>query len=73
MTLAEIGTLRSEALAAYQTALKAASYTINSGNSQRSITRQKLNELRENYEYWNSMYLEESGESRRVKFITPRY
>jgi hypothetical protein len=66
MTLAIAEANRDIALKAYTAALEGASYSINTGGTSRSLSRQQIDKLRHEYEYWLLKVSELSGRSRRV-------
>lgn len=72
MTETEIQTERTNALAAYQAALQAQSYTLNMGGTSRSKTNQDVQKLLDIFEYWDNRLMRSQGTSKKVKFGTAR-
>jgi len=72
-TLAEVTSFYTIAKAAYENALSGDQYTIGSGGSNRSLKRQSLEKLQATMEYWQSRIDILNGDSRKIKFATPRY
>lgn len=72
MTLATIEANRDAAKTAYESALSAYSYTINTGGASRSKTNQSIDKLLQIYEYWENRLARANSESKRVKFGVAR-
>jgi hypothetical protein len=65
--------MRDQAKAAYQRALDAQQYQINSGGASRSITRQDLDKLYQHWQRLESEVAKLESQSPRTKFIVPRH
>lgn len=58
---------------AYEAASQGRSYTISSGGSSRTYTRQDIAVIKHEMLYWERKIKEISGVLSRVKFITPAF
>lgn len=63
MTIAELKLMRDKALRAYTDALEAQSLSMNG----RNLTRQNIDSLRNQFDYWDRRYKRASGESKPYK------
>jgi hypothetical protein len=66
MTVAEATLIRTEILTAYRASLAGKSYTINTGGTSRSFTRNDSDKLRKELEYWDGIIADLSGTRKRV-------
>ncbi|MEB8638649.1 hypothetical protein P2G74_01510 [Cronobacter muytjensii] len=65
MTLAELKALRDKALQAYTEALEAQSLSMNG----RNLTRQNIDALKNQFDYWERRYKHASGDSKPYKLV----
>jgi len=72
MSLSEAIIIRDEALAAYRAALSGKSYSINTGGTSRNYTRQEVDKLLENYQYWQGEVQRLQGGRKKVFVGVPR-
>lgn len=68
MTLAIATDNRDRAKAAYLSALDAFSYTLNTGGSSRTVTKNAVDKMRDEYLYWEIEVERLSGLHKRIKF-----